>query len=60
MCGITTIFSYGENAPVIDKKELTAIHNNLTPRGPDGEGVWIAENQNQIFWLVIVSVKLVD
>ena len=45
MCGITTIFSYGENAPVIDKKELTAIHNNLTPRGPDGEGVWIAENQ---------------
>ena len=45
MCGITTIFSYGERAPIVDKKELTAIHNNLAPRGPDGEGVWIAENQ---------------
>ena len=45
MCGFTTIFSYGENAPLIDKKELTAIHQNLAPRGPAGEGVWIAKNQ---------------
>jgi len=45
MCGFTTIFAYGENAPLIDKKELTAIHQNLAPRGPDGEGVWIAKNQ---------------
>ena len=25
MCGFTTIFAYGENAPLIDKKELKTL-----------------------------------
>jgi asparagine synthase (glutamine-hydrolysing) len=42
MCGIAGVVAYRDSAPPIDRGELTAIHDAMAVRGPDGEGVWIA------------------
>src|SRR5436190_291643 len=44
MCGIAAIFSY-RDGPGIDKSELLRIRDRMISRGPDGDGVWISENQ---------------
>ncbi len=45
MCGIAGIFAYaGESAPV-DHGELLRIRERMHSRGPDGEGLWIAEDE---------------
>lgn len=40
MCGIVSIFSYGSDAPPIDREELLLIRDRMTARGPDGCGAW--------------------
>jgi asparagine synthase (glutamine-hydrolysing) len=45
VCGIAAIFSYGDDAPPVDRAELLAIRDRMTSRGPDGEGEWIAPDQ---------------
>jgi asparagine synthase (glutamine-hydrolysing) len=45
MCGIAAIFSYGRDAPPVDRAELLAIRDRMTSRGPDGEGIWISQDQ---------------
>jgi len=40
MCGIVAIFAYGSDARPIDRDELVAIRDYMTPRGPDGAGEW--------------------
>lgn len=45
MCGIVTIFSYDKDARPIDSEELLRMRDRMTPRGPDGYGLWISDNR---------------
>lgn len=45
MCGIAGIFSYGADAPVVDAAALLRTRDHMLRRGPDGEGLWVADNQ---------------
>ena len=40
MCGLSAIFSYGANTPPVDHLELGNISDQMSARGPDGEGQW--------------------
>jgi asparagine synthase (glutamine-hydrolysing) len=42
MCGLAAILAYGATAPPVDPAELLAIREAMRPRGPDGEGLWVA------------------
>ncbi|MBT3550103.1 MAG: asparagine synthase (glutamine-hydrolyzing) [Rhodospirillaceae bacterium] len=44
MCGLAAIFSYGRARRPADAGELARINAHMIPRGPDGEGVWLAED----------------
>ncbi len=44
MCGIAAIFAYHAGAPPVDADILTRIQNSMIPRGPDGEGLWLADD----------------
>jgi len=44
MCGIAAIFAYGAGAPPADRRALIAMHDAMALRGPDGEGVWTADD----------------
>ena len=46
MCGIVTIFSYDKDARPVDQVELLRMRERMTPRGPDGCGLWISDNRN--------------
>lgn len=45
MCGINGIFAYADEAPRIDRDELLRVREHMYKRGPDGEGLWIADDQ---------------
>lgn len=45
MCGIAGIVSYRNSAPPVDAAELLRIRDAMRSRGPDGAGVWIAEDE---------------
>ena len=45
MCGLTAIFSYGDNAPPVDEAELLRMREAMIARGPDGAGTWISANR---------------
>ena len=49
MCGIAAIFAYHPDAPPVDRVQLSKIHDALAPRGPDGEGKWIADDNRVAF-----------
>jgi asparagine synthase (glutamine-hydrolysing) len=42
MCGINGIFAYHHAANPIDRRELARTRENMTARGPDGQGEWIS------------------
>jgi asparagine synthase (glutamine-hydrolysing) len=44
MCGINGIFAYHYAANPIDRSELIRTRDQMAARGPDGAGVWLAEN----------------
>ena len=44
MCGIAAIYAYRREAPPADRDRLTRMHDALAPRGPDGEGLWSADD----------------
>ena len=46
MCGLTAIFSYGDNAPNVDEAELLRMREVMIARGPDGAGSWISGDQH--------------
>lgn len=46
MCGIVAIFAYGENAPPVEKEELTSIREAMFQRGPDGAGLWLSPDRH--------------
>ncbi|HSE79189.1 MAG TPA: asparagine synthase (glutamine-hydrolyzing) [Alphaproteobacteria bacterium] len=42
MCGIVAIYAYGPDAPPVSSRELRAIRERMTSRGPDGAGEWLS------------------
>ncbi|HXG28808.1 MAG TPA: asparagine synthase (glutamine-hydrolyzing), partial [Nevskiales bacterium] len=44
MCGITGIVNYRDAAGRVDADELGRITAYMAARGPDGEGVWVAQD----------------
>jgi asparagine synthase (glutamine-hydrolysing) len=42
MCGIAGIYGYGGDAA--ERAELLRVRNAMVARGPDGEGLWLGEN----------------
>jgi asparagine synthase (glutamine-hydrolysing) len=45
MCGINAIFAYRPDAAPVDERELLAVRDAMTPRGPDGAGTWLSDDQ---------------
>jgi len=45
VCGINGIYIYGQNTPALDLAELTRSRDAMTPRGPDGAGIWHSEDR---------------
>ena len=45
MCGIAGIFAYMGDAAPVDSEELLRIRERMHSRGPDGTGLWIADDQ---------------
>lgn len=45
MCGIAGIYSYHEHSPPVDQAELMRIRERMIPRGPDGAGLWVSDDQ---------------
>ena len=45
MCGIAGIFSHSPDAAPVDPDELLRMRDRMLPRGPDGEGLWVAEDR---------------
>jgi asparagine synthase (glutamine-hydrolysing) len=44
MCGIAGIFVYRQGAPRADRDDLLRIRDAMNRRGPDGAGLWIADD----------------
>src|SRR5258705_659341 len=44
MCGIAGIYAYRESAPAVDREELLRIREQMARRGPDGAGLWLADD----------------
>ena len=42
MCGLAVIFAYAAHAPPVDARELDAIRDAMSARGPDDVGAWLA------------------
>lgn len=42
MCGIAGMFAYDPQALPVDRRELLAIREAMTHRGPDGAGLWMS------------------
>ncbi|OYU12426.1 MAG: asparagine synthase (glutamine-hydrolyzing) [Comamonadaceae bacterium PBBC1] len=45
MCGITGIYSYADSASPVDRAELLRMREHMMQRGPDGAGLWVADDQ---------------
>ncbi|HPQ25048.1 MAG TPA: asparagine synthase (glutamine-hydrolyzing), partial [Gammaproteobacteria bacterium] len=45
MCGIAGIFAYHGDAAPVNANELLRIRERMHSRGPDGTGLWIADDQ---------------
>lgn len=44
MCGINGIYPYREAAYQVDRAELVLTRDHMAARGPDGAGLWLAED----------------
>lgn len=44
VCGIAGVFSYGTEAPQVDEAELLRMRDRMRSRGPDANGLWIAND----------------
>lgn len=45
MCGVAGIFSYNDDAPLVDPQELRIIRDHMRNRGPDGKGEWYSDTR---------------
>jgi len=44
MCGIAGAFAYRAEAPPIDRADLVRVRDAMIARGPDGAGLWLADD----------------
>jgi asparagine synthase (glutamine-hydrolysing) len=44
MCGIAGILAYRNVAPAVDRTELIRMNDRMAARGPDGSGLWVADD----------------
>lgn len=44
MCGIAGIWAYHDAAPEVERPELAAMGEHMRRRGPDGAGIWVADD----------------
>ena len=44
MCGLAGIFQYRTEAPPVNQAELLCIRESMVSRGPDGAGLWLAQD----------------
>jgi asparagine synthase (glutamine-hydrolysing) len=44
MCGIAAIFAYRPDGPPVDGGALRRMSEAMRPRGPDGDGLWLADD----------------
>ena len=44
MCGLAAVFAYGPDAPPVRRGELLAMNESMASRGPDGDGLWLADD----------------
>jgi asparagine synthase (glutamine-hydrolysing) len=44
MCGVAGIFGYHAGASNVDRAELVAMGDYMRRRGPDGNGIWIGDD----------------
>ena len=42
MCGIAVTFARSADAPPVDRGALERCRDRMSPRGPDGKGIWIS------------------
>ncbi|GLI91143.1 asparagine synthase (glutamine-hydrolyzing) [Methylocystis echinoides] len=45
MCGINGIFAYHYAANPVDQRELLRSRDHMSPRGPDGAGLWLSDDE---------------
>jgi asparagine synthase (glutamine-hydrolysing) len=45
MCGVAAIYSYHQAALPVDRRELLAIRDHMTVRGPDDKGDWLSDDR---------------
>jgi asparagine synthase (glutamine-hydrolysing) len=45
MCGIAGIWAYHYAANGVERSELLAMRDQMVHRGPDGSGIWIADDE---------------
>ena len=44
MCGLAGMFQYRTEAPPVDRAELLSMRERMVSRGPDGAGLWLAQD----------------
>jgi asparagine synthase (glutamine-hydrolysing) len=44
MCGIAGVWAYHYAANGVDRRELLAMRDDMARRGPDGSGMWLADD----------------
>ena len=49
MCGIAGLFAYAADAPPVDRDALDRMTAAMIPRGPDGDGVWVSNDDRTGF-----------
>jgi asparagine synthase (glutamine-hydrolysing) len=49
MCGIAGIHAYLDVARPVDRAELVRINDRMAARGPDGNGLWLADDRRTGF-----------
>ena len=49
MCGIAGLFAYDGGAAPVEPNALRRMNDAMIARGPDGDGIWMAENQRTGF-----------
>lgn len=45
MCGLAGVLALREASSLVDATELERVRDHMIPRGPDGEGLWIAPDR---------------
>lgn len=44
MCGVAAIYSYRDESPLVNSRELLSIRDVMIKRGPDAAGIWMSDD----------------